>query len=70
VKCIKVLAVKNKRNRPIGRSRFPWEDNIKMNLKEIGWKGVDSYSSEYGSGAGCCDHGNEYSGFPKMLVIF
>jgi hypothetical protein len=26
--------------RPLGKSRLRWEDNIKMNLKEILWEGV------------------------------
>jgi hypothetical protein len=27
--------------RPLGRSRRRWVDNIKMDLREIGWDGVD-----------------------------
>jgi hypothetical protein len=27
--------------RPLGRPRFRWKDNIKMDLKEIGWGGMD-----------------------------
>jgi hypothetical protein len=27
--------------RPLGRPRCRWEDNIKMDLKEIGWGGMD-----------------------------
>jgi len=27
--------------RPLARSRRRWEDNIKIGVKEIGWKGVD-----------------------------
>jgi hypothetical protein len=27
--------------RPLGRPRRIWGDNIKMDLKEIRWKGVD-----------------------------
>jgi hypothetical protein len=27
--------------RPLGRSRRRWVDNIKMNLREIGWDGMD-----------------------------
>jgi hypothetical protein len=27
--------------RPIGRSRHRWVDNIKMDLREIGWGGMD-----------------------------
>jgi hypothetical protein len=27
--------------RPLGRSRRRWVDNIKINLREIGWDGMD-----------------------------
>jgi hypothetical protein len=27
--------------RPLGRPRRRWEDNIKMDLREIGWGGMD-----------------------------
>jgi hypothetical protein len=27
--------------RPLGRTRCRWEDNIKMDLREIGWSGMD-----------------------------
>jgi hypothetical protein len=27
--------------RPLGRPRCIWEDNIRMDLREIGWEGVD-----------------------------
>jgi hypothetical protein len=27
--------------RPLGRPRHKWEDNIRIDLREIGWKGVD-----------------------------
>jgi hypothetical protein len=27
--------------RPLGRSRRRWEDNIRMDLREIGWGGID-----------------------------
>ena len=29
------------RKRPLGRPRRGWEDNIKMNLQEVGWRGMD-----------------------------
>jgi hypothetical protein len=25
----------------LGRPRYRWEDNIKMDLKEIGWEGAE-----------------------------
>jgi len=27
--------------RPLGRPRRRWEDNIRVDLREIGWEGVD-----------------------------
>jgi hypothetical protein len=27
--------------RPLGRPRYRWVDNIKMDLRETGWDGVD-----------------------------
>jgi hypothetical protein len=32
---------KSEGKRPLGRRRRRWEDNIKMSLKEIGWKDMD-----------------------------
>jgi hypothetical protein len=27
--------------RPLGRSRYRWEDNIQMDLEEVGWGGIN-----------------------------
>jgi hypothetical protein len=32
----RVLVVKSERKRPLGRPRRRWEDNIKMNVQEVG----------------------------------
>jgi len=32
---------KSEGNRPLGRSRRRWEDNIKMDLQEVGCGGMD-----------------------------
>jgi hypothetical protein len=37
----KSLVGKPERKRPHGRTRHRWEDNIKMDLKEIGYEDVD-----------------------------
>jgi hypothetical protein len=37
----RILVGKPERKRPIGRPRRRWVDNIKMDLREIGWDGVD-----------------------------
>jgi hypothetical protein len=37
----RVLAGKPEGRRPLGRPRRRWEDNIKMDLREVGWGGMD-----------------------------
>ena len=37
----RVLLEKHERRRPLGRPRHGWEDNIKMDLREVGWEGTD-----------------------------
>jgi hypothetical protein len=36
-----ILVEKPEGKRPLGRPRHRWVDNIKMDLKEIGWGGMD-----------------------------
>jgi hypothetical protein len=36
-----MLAGKPEGNRPLRRPRLRWVDNIKMNLRDIGWDGMD-----------------------------
>jgi hypothetical protein len=36
-----IFVVKPEGKRPLGRPRRRWVDNIKMELREIGWDGVD-----------------------------
>jgi len=35
----RVLVGKSEGKRPLGRPRRRWEDNIKMDLREVGWGG-------------------------------
>jgi hypothetical protein len=37
----RILVGRPERKRPLGRPRRRWVDNIKMDLREIGWVGVD-----------------------------
>jgi hypothetical protein len=37
----KILVGKPEGNRPVRRPRRRWEDNIKMDLREIAWGGMD-----------------------------
>jgi hypothetical protein len=36
-----LLVGKPERKRSLGRARRRWVDNIKMDLREIGWDGID-----------------------------
>jgi hypothetical protein len=38
----KILVGKPEGKRPLRRPRFRWMDSIKMDLREIGWNGMDS----------------------------
>jgi hypothetical protein len=37
----RMLVAKPEGKRPLGRLRRRWVDNIKMDLREIGWDGMD-----------------------------
>jgi hypothetical protein len=37
----RILVGKPEGKRPLGRPRRKWEDNIRMDLREIGWSGMD-----------------------------
>jgi hypothetical protein len=37
----RILVGKPEGKRPLGRPRPRWEDNIRMDLREIGWGGMD-----------------------------
>jgi hypothetical protein len=52
---------------PLGRPKHRWEDNIKMDLQEVGGTcgGLDGVGSGSGQVAGTCECGNELSGSIK-----
>jgi hypothetical protein len=37
----RILVGRPERRRPLGGPRRRWEDNIKMDLQEVGWGGMD-----------------------------
>jgi hypothetical protein len=37
----KILGTKPAGKRPLGRPRRRWDDNIRMDLRETGWEGVE-----------------------------
>jgi hypothetical protein len=40
-KCNNISDAKSEGRRLLGRPRRRWEDNIRMDLREVGWEGVD-----------------------------
>jgi hypothetical protein len=53
--------------RPLGRPRRTRVDNIKIDLREIGWGGMTG--SIWGPMKGSCEHGNEPSGSIKCWEV-
>jgi hypothetical protein len=50
--------------RPLGGPRRRWVDNIKIDLWEIGWDGMDwiEVAQDMDHGVGPCEHASEPSG--------
>jgi hypothetical protein len=63
----RVFVGKPEGKRPLGRPRLRWEDNIRMDLQELGClgSGLDWAGSGYRQVAGSCERGNEPSGSIK-----
>jgi hypothetical protein len=62
----RVLVGKPERKRPLGRPRRRWEDNIRMDLQELGCGGMDWIGlAQDRQVAGNCECGNELSGSIK-----
>jgi hypothetical protein len=62
-----ILVGKLEVKRPFRRARPKWEDNIRMDLREVGWEAVDwiYVAQDRDQVAGCCERGNEPSGSTK-----
>jgi hypothetical protein len=59
----RILVVKPEGKRPLGRPRHRWMDNIKKDVRGIGWDGVDWIDlAQDGPVEGPCEHGDEPSG--------
>jgi hypothetical protein len=46
----RVLVGKPEGKRPLGRPRLRWEDNIKTDIQEVEYGGVDSMNTQSGEG--------------------
>jgi hypothetical protein len=65
----RILLGKPEGKRPLGTPRRRWEDNIKMDLRDIGWGGMNwiDLAQDRGPVEASCEHGNEPSGSIKCL---
>jgi len=63
----KILVRKPEKKRPLGQPRHRWDDNMKMDLGEIGWK---VWTGFIWLKIGPCEHGNEPSGSIKAGNFF
>ena len=69
----RVLVGKPEGKRPLGRPRRRWEDNIKKDLREVGYWGMDWIDLAQDRDrwrVGTCDCGNEPLGFIKCGKLF
>jgi hypothetical protein len=68
----KILVGKPEGMRPLGRPTRRWEDNIRMDFREIGWEGMDwiHLTQDRGPVAGCCEPGDEPSGSITGVAFF
>jgi len=65
------LVGRSEGKRPLGRPRRRWEDNIKMDFKEIGIDGGTGFGwLRIGAVAGFYEHGDEPSSFIRKRDIF
>jgi hypothetical protein len=62
---------RNSQKRPLGRPRRRCVDNMKMDLREMGWDGMDwiNLARDRDQWEGSCEHGNEPSGSIKCWEV-
>jgi hypothetical protein len=67
----RILVGKPEGKRPLGRRRRMWVDNIKMDLREIGWDGIDwiELAQDRDQWRGSFGHGDEPSVSLRLLGI-
>jgi hypothetical protein len=59
----RILVRKSEGKRPLGRPKCRWVDNMKTDLREVGWGGVDWIDLAQDIPVeGCCEHDNKPSG--------
>jgi hypothetical protein len=67
----RILVGKPEGKRPLGISRCRWVDDIKMDLRGIGWYGMDwiDLAQDRGPMEGSCKHGNVLSSSIKCSDV-
>jgi hypothetical protein len=66
----RILVGKPDGKRPLGSSRFKWVDNIKMDLREIGWYGMDWIDlAQDKHHWRACEHSNDPLGSIKCCEV-
>jgi hypothetical protein len=66
----RILVGKPEGKRPQGRPRRRWENNIRMDLRDIGWGGMEWIDlAQDRAMEGSCEHGNEPPGSIKCWEI-
>jgi hypothetical protein len=54
---------------PLLKPRHSWKNNIKLDLREMEWYGMERSGSGYGPVKGSCEHGDEPLGYIKCWKI-
>jgi hypothetical protein len=55
--------------RPLGKTRRRWVENIKIDLRDIGWDGMDWIDLAQDRDQGSCERGNEASDSIKRWEV-
>jgi len=58
----KIFVEKLEKEGPFGRRRDRWEDNVRMDLRQIGWEDVDCIHLAQDRDHWWSEHDNELSG--------
>jgi hypothetical protein len=65
----RILVGKPEGKRPLGRPRRTWVENIKMDLREVGWDGRDWIDLAQEGQEGSCERGDEHPGSIKCWEV-
>jgi hypothetical protein len=65
----RILVGKIEGKRPLGRPRPRWVDNIKIDLREKGWDGMDWIDLAQDRDQCSCEHGDEPLGSLKSWKV-